>query len=108
MFSIMPGPAVIKIPNRAHGSDVNDQFESTAIHRKATNFVLWTVIALYAFARILQAYPGRIPMVAVIALHVFPPAIFALIHGAKYYGWGGLLRFVTITLVTGKAGSRIE
>jgi uncharacterized membrane protein len=97
----MPGPVAIKIPSRTHASGINDQAESTAIHRKRTNFLLWAVIALYAFSRILQVYPSRIPMLAVIALHVFPPAIFALIHGAKYYGWGGILRFVAITLVIG-------
>jgi putative membrane protein len=40
-------------------------------------------------------------MLAVVSLHVFPPAIFALIHGAKSYGWGGILMFVAISLLIG-------
>jgi len=79
----------------------NGQTESTGIEGKGTNILLWAVVASYVAARILQVYPGRIPMLAVVALHVFPPAIFALIHGAKCYGWGGILRFVSITLVIG-------
>lgn len=61
----------------------------------------WVLIALYAAARFLQVFPGRVPMSAVVALHVFPPAIFALLHGAKYYGWRGVLTFVALMLVVG-------
>jgi putative membrane protein len=68
-----------------------------------TNFLLWAVIAFYAAARIFQVYPGRIPMLAVVALHVFPPTIVALIHGAKCYGWGGILRFVAISFLIGNS-----
>jgi hypothetical protein len=46
---------------------------------------LWALIILYAAARVLQVFPGRVPMLAVVALHVLPPALFALIHGAMFY-----------------------
>ena len=59
------------------------------------------LIAIYAAARVLQVYPGRVPMLVIVALHVFPPAIFALFHGARFYGWRGMLVFVAISLVVG-------
>jgi uncharacterized membrane protein len=59
------------------------------------------LLAIYAFARVLQVYPGRVPMLVVVALHVFPPAIFAVIHGAKVYRLGGIVIFVVITLLIG-------
>jgi uncharacterized membrane protein len=63
--------------------------------------ILWALLALYAAARILQVFPGRVPMLAVVALHVLPPAIFALIHGAMFYRARGILFFVTLCLVLG-------
>lgn len=101
MFSLMRRPVAIPIPSHTHTPGINDQTESTVIDGKGTNLLLWALTAFYAAARILQVYPGRIPMLVVVALHVFPPAIFALIHGAKSYGWGGILRFVVISLVIG-------
>jgi uncharacterized membrane protein len=101
MFSIMRRPAAITIPSRRHSPRVNYQTARTVVDRKGTNFLIWSVIAFYAAARILQVYPGRIPMLAVVALHVFPPATFALIHGVKLYGWSGILRFGAISFVIG-------
>jgi len=62
--------------------------------------VLWVLIAIYAAARVLQISPG-VPMLVVVALHVFPPAIFALIHGAKLYQWRGSVMFVALCIVVG-------
>src|SRR5258708_6774169 len=62
---------------------------------------LWTLIALYAAARVLQLFPDKIPMLAIVSSHVFPPAIFALIHGAIRYRVRGILTFVSICLVVG-------
>jgi hypothetical protein len=61
-----------------------------------SGIVLWILIAIYAAARVLQISPGRAPMLAVVALHVFPPAVFALIHGAKLYQWRGSVMFVAL------------
>lgn len=40
-------------------------------------------------------------MLAVVALHVLPPALFALIHGAMFYRVRGILFFVALCLVIG-------
>jgi len=40
-------------------------------------------------------------MLAVVALHVLPPAIFGLLHGALVYRWRGILTFSVICLVVG-------
>jgi putative membrane protein len=63
--------------------------------------ILAALIGLYAVARVLQVFPGRIPILAVVALHVICPLIFALIHGAKVYGWRGIGVFVGVSLVIG-------
>ena len=74
---------------------------------KLWNLVFWTLIALYAAARVLQVFPGRVPMLAVVALHVFPPAIFTLIHGAMLYRVRGIFTFVAICLVVGNVFENI-
>jgi hypothetical protein len=33
--------------------------------------------------------------------NVFPPAVFALLHGARYYGWRGIAVFIALILVLG-------
>ncbi|HXX17361.1 MAG TPA: carotenoid biosynthesis protein [Candidatus Eremiobacteraceae bacterium] len=67
----------------------------------ALSLVLWALIGLYAVARILQVFPGPIPMLAVVALHVVCPALFALIHAAKAYGWRGMCVFFGLCLLVG-------
>jgi len=62
---------------------------------------LWALLILYAAARVLQVFPGRVPMLAVVALHVLPPALFALIHGAMFYRARGILFFIAVCLVVG-------
>lgn len=68
---------------------------------KATHLVLWTLIAVYAYSRILQVFAGRASMLEVVALHVLPPLLFALIHGAILYRLRGRLIFLLICLVIG-------
>lgn len=75
--------------------------DATARNQTASGFALWVLIALYLLARVLQVFPGRIPMLAVVALHVLPPAVFALVHGAKLYRARGILTFVVICLAVG-------
>jgi putative membrane protein len=62
---------------------------------------VWALIAIYSFSRVLQVFPGPFPMVAVVALHVVPPAIFAWIHGATAYGWRAMLVFFAVCLAVG-------
>jgi uncharacterized membrane protein len=75
--------------------------EGMAGRRSFLPFVLWLLIAIYAAARILQVFPSRVPMLAVVALHVLPPLLFALIHGAMFYRVRGILAFVVISVVVG-------
>jgi hypothetical protein len=65
------------------------------------NVGLWALIVLYAASRVLQVYPGKVPFVGIVALHVLPPAFFAVIHGARRYGHRGVLIFVVLFLVIG-------
>jgi putative membrane protein len=66
-------------------------------------FALWALIAIYAASRILQVFPGRVAALGVVALHVFPPAVFAWVHGVRVYGWRGMLAFFSLCLVVGNA-----
>jgi putative membrane protein len=72
-----------------------------ATRRIGSIFALWALITLYSAARILQIFPGKVPMLAVVALHVLPLLAFALIHGAVFYRIPGILAFVGICLVVG-------
>jgi uncharacterized membrane protein len=72
-----------------------------ATNRAAINFVLWALIALYAAARVLQIFPDKVPMLAIVALHVSPPILFALLHGAMLYTTRGILIFFALCLVVG-------
>jgi hypothetical protein len=49
------------------------------------NLVLWTLTVIYASSRFLRVFPGGIPMLAIVVLHVVPPALLALTHGARIY-----------------------
>lgn len=68
---------------------------------KTETAAAWGLMALYAASRFLQVYPGRTPLVVVVGLHVVPPLIFTLLHGARSYGWRGIFTFVAISLVVG-------
>lgn len=63
-----------------------------------SRFVLFTLLALYAAARILQMFAGRVPNLGLVTLHVLPPALFALIHGARVYRLRGILAFISLCL----------
>ena len=49
----------------------------------------------------LAGFPGKVPIVLVVGLHVLPPIVFALIHGAMFYRWRGILIFFAVCLVVG-------
>jgi len=68
---------------------------------RLTATVLWGLIALYAAARVLQVLPGKVPMLAVVALHVLVPAAFALIHGSAIYRVRGIVVFLALFLGVG-------
>ena len=72
-----------------------------ATNRAAVNFALWALIAIYAAARVLQVFPDKVPMLAIVALHILPPILFALLHGAMLYTTRGILIFFAICLLVG-------
>jgi uncharacterized membrane protein len=86
---------------------INEPAGNSTKLQSGTDFAFWAMIAMYAFARVLQVYPGRTPILTVVAFHVLPPAAFALIHGARSYGWRGILVFIGIILVVGNAFENI-
>jgi putative membrane protein len=69
---------------------------------------LWSLLAIFAAARVLQAYPSRFAMVLIMALHVLPPLAFALIHGAKAYNLRAILMFVLICFVVGNTSENLS
>ncbi|MBV8214796.1 MAG: carotenoid biosynthesis protein [Verrucomicrobia bacterium] len=64
-------------------------------------FLLWILLLLYLLARVLQLFPGTVPNLLIVGLHVVPPALFALIHGARVYGSRGALVFAGLCLSVG-------
>ena len=59
------------------------------------------LVSLFEVARVLQILPGKLPITGVIALHVLPLLVFALIHGAMFYGRRGILIFFVISFIAG-------
>ena len=59
------------------------------------------LVALYEVARLFHLLPGKLPIAGVIALHVLPLLVFALIHGAMFYGVRGILIFFAISFIVG-------
>lgn len=64
---------------------------------------LWSLMALYAAARPLQSFPDRVPMLAIVFLHVVPTALFAMVHGAMAYRVRGIVVFAALCLGVGNA-----
>jgi uncharacterized membrane protein len=54
-------------------------------------FLLLALLFLFLVARILQLFAGRVPNLLIVTLHVIPPALFALVHGARIYRSRGIL-----------------
>jgi len=60
--------------------------------------LLSTLLLLYLTGRILQLFAGRVPNLIIVAFHVIPPALFAVIHGARIYRSRGILVFIGLCL----------
>ena len=69
--------------------------------RAKGNYLLWAMLFLYAAGRILQLYSAVFPSLAIIVLHVLPPAVFAVFHASRIYGRQGSLAFAVLCLGTG-------
>ena len=68
-----------------------------------TGRILWLLVAVYAAARVTQAFPEHLSIAAIMALHVIPAMAFALVHGRVVYGWRGILTFTGLCLGIGFA-----
>jgi uncharacterized membrane protein len=64
-------------------------------------FLLLALLFLFMVARILQLFAGRVPNLLIVTFHVIPPALFAVVHGARIYGSRGVLIFATLCLGVG-------
>jgi uncharacterized membrane protein len=64
-------------------------------------FLLSALLFLFLVARILQLFAGRVPNLLIVGFHVIPPALFALVHGARIYGSRAILIFATLCLGVG-------
>jgi uncharacterized membrane protein len=77
----------------------------------ANVWVLWSLIAAYVGADVLfllaGLFPGHLPVLVSLALHIFPPLVFALVHGARIYGWRGILTFAGLCMLVGNAFENI-
>jgi putative membrane protein len=61
--------------------------------------ILWGLVAAYGFVTfVITLFPGVIPTPILIPVLVFVPLAFALLHGARRYGWAGILVFLVICL----------
>ena len=79
----------------------NEPTANAGLNWNRTGILFYSLIAVYAVARVLQIFPDKIPMIAIVALHVLPPLVFALIHGAISYRWRGILAFFVVSLLIG-------
>lgn len=64
-------------------------------------FLLLTLLFFYLVGRVLQLFAGRVPSLLIVIFHVIPPALFAVIHGARIYHSRGILVFLTLCLGVG-------
>ena len=69
--------------------------------RRQTVWLLWALVAVYAAARVTQAFPEHFSIATIMALHVIPAMLFALVHGRAVYGWRGILTFTGLCLGVG-------
>jgi uncharacterized membrane protein len=63
--------------------------------------LLLALLFLFMLARLLQLFAGRVPNLLIVTFHVIPPALFALVHGARIYRSRGILIFATLCLGVG-------
>ena len=69
------------------------------IHR----VIVCAILACYAAARTLQVITGPTPSLWLVALDVLSAAALAIVHGARHYGWRGILVFTGICVAFGNA-----
>ena len=67
----------------------------------AIGIALWAAVAVYAVARVTQAFPERLPTPLIVASHVLPALGFMLLHGTLVYRVRGVLVFLLCCLLIG-------
>ena len=66
---------------------------------KGLNPILWGLVAAYAgVTLVITVFPGVIPVPILIPVLTLLPVAFALLHGARRYGWAGILVFLVLCL----------
>jgi uncharacterized membrane protein len=66
---------------------------------KRLNPILWGLVATYAVLTfVITVFPGVIPSLILILGLTLLPVAFALLHGARRYGWAGMLVFLAVCL----------
>jgi putative membrane protein len=70
---------------------------------RSLSIVLWTIVALYAAVILLGPALGLIPSWLNAPLSALLPMVFALIHGARQFGWRDMLAFAAICLLVSNA-----
>jgi uncharacterized membrane protein len=71
-------------------------------------FLLLALLFLFLVARILQLFAGRVPDLLIVTFHVIPPAIFAVVHGARIYRSRGILIFAILCLGVGTLSESVS
>src|ERR1700686_296096 len=62
--------------------------------------IRWALVAAYAVVTfVVTVFPGVIPVLVLILALTLLPVAFALLHGARRYGWAGILVFLAVCLV---------
>jgi putative membrane protein len=69
---------------------------------------VWAMLVLYAAARVCQIFADRLPTLLIVVLHVVPPALFALVHGASVYGKKGIAVFAALCLGIGSLAELVS
>ena len=64
---------------------------------------LTAILVLYLLGRIIQVLPFSTPSTPIVALEVLSAFVFAWIHGARHYGFRGIVVFMAICLLIGNA-----
>ena len=79
-----------------------------ALKNEQRRFLLSALLFLFLVARALQLFAGRVPSLLIVTFHVIPPALFALIHGARVYGSRAILIFATLCLGVGTLSESVS
>jgi len=62
---------------------------------------LWVIIVLFTGATFLPLFPQGVPPRVIVACHIVPTALFALVHGARVYRLRGIIIFALFSIIIG-------